>query len=113
MISGLPTIHEATGPNGAVATFSASATDIVSGSLKTSCSPPSGTTFPLGITSVKCIATDAAGNIGSAFSTVTVRDTTPPLVSISGLPVTLEATGPTGAVATFSATATDFVSGFL
>lgn len=38
-----------------------------------SCAPPSGAFFPLGVTTVSCVATDAAGNTASASFTVTVR----------------------------------------
>lgn len=38
------------------------------------CSPPSGSAFPLGATTVSCIATDAAGNTASCSFTVTAFD---------------------------------------
>ena len=44
--------------------------------------PASGSTFPLGTTPVALTATDAHGNTGQAFFTVTVRDTTPPQLSL-------------------------------
>jgi hypothetical protein len=103
---------EATGPSGAVATFSASASDLVDGSLAVTCSPASGSTFPLGTTTVNCSATDAAGNIGSGSFSVSVVDTTPPTVTVPAN-IILEATGPSGAVATFSASASDLVDGSL
>jgi Tol biopolymer transport system component len=37
------------------------------------CTPESGSTFPIGVTTVECTATDAAGNIGRASFTVTVN----------------------------------------
>ena len=49
----------------------------------TKCFPPSGTLFPLGVTTVTCTATDAAGNIGSTTFTITVSntlDTTAPII---------------------------------
>src|SRR5204862_6995201 len=66
-------LKEATAPGGAVATYSASATDIVDGALAVSCTPASGSTFALGATTVNCSATDAHGNTGSGSFTVTVR----------------------------------------
>jgi hypothetical protein len=105
-------IVEATGPSGAVATFSASAADLVSGNVPVSFSQASGTVFPLGTTTVTVSATDAAGNSVSGTFTVTVRDTTPPVLTLPANLV-LEATSPNGAVATFSATAYDIVSGSL
>jgi hypothetical protein len=102
--------EEATGPSGAVVTFTASAEDIVDDPLTPTCDPVSGSTFPLGGTEVTCSATDAAGNTGSASFNVTVVDTTPPDLT---LPSNIEvlATGPDGAVVNFSATATDLVDG--
>ncbi len=103
---------EATGPSGVSVTFSASATDAVSGDLPTTCTPATGDTFPLGATQVTCSATDAAANIGSASFNVTVQDTTVPEVTVPGN-IHAEATGPEGAVVTFDATASDTVSGWL
>src|SRR5207247_6915933 len=88
----------------------ASATDIVDGISAVSCAPASGSTFAIGTTTVTCTATDAHGQTGSAQLTVTVRDTTPPIVTTSGN-TTIEATGPGGAAATFIASATDLVDG--
>jgi uncharacterized repeat protein (TIGR01451 family) len=46
-----------------------------------SCSPPSGSTFPRGITPVNCTATDSGGATASCTFSVTVNDTEPPAVS--------------------------------
>lgn len=62
----------ATSSGEAVVIFSASATDDVDGTLPATCIPSSGSTFPLGQTTVICSATDAAGNTGTAEFTVTV-----------------------------------------
>jgi hypothetical protein len=88
--------REATSAAGATASFSASASDAVDGSVATSCEPGSGSTFALGTTTVVCSATDAAGNTGTESFTVTVRDTTAPVVTVPD-DVTDEATGPNGA----------------
>ena len=101
---------EATGPGGATATFTASADDLVSGSLPVTFSSPSGSTFPLGTTTVSVTATDAAGNTATGTFDITVRDTTVPSLSVPANQ-TLEATGPGGAVATYTAAANDAVSG--
>lgn len=74
---------EATGPGGAVVTYTASATDLVDGSVPVTCTPLSGATFALGPTPVSCSATDAHGNRASGNFSVTVRDTTPPVVTAS------------------------------
>ncbi len=67
----------ATSAAGAAVTFSASATDLVDGPLLASCSPASGSTFPLGTTSVTCQATDAHDNTGSTSFTITVQPVVP------------------------------------
>ena len=72
---------EATGPDGAVVDYDASAVDNVDGPLTPTCEPPSGSLFPLGATGVECQATDAAGNTGFGTGTITVVDTTPPDVA--------------------------------
>jgi len=78
---------EATSASGAVVTYTASATDLVDGSVAVTCTPASGSTFPLGTTTVQCSATDAHGNIGHGSFTVTVQDTTPPqILSIDASP---------------------------
>jgi hypothetical protein len=102
--------QEATGPSGAVATFSASATDLVDGSITPNCTPPSGSTFPLGATAVTCSATDAAGNTGSESFTITVVDTTAPVVTVPAN-LSVLATSASGAPVTFSASAEDIVEG--
>ena len=106
------TTVEATGPSGAVVTFTGvSALDETDGPLTPTCSPASGSTFPIGTTTVKCDATDAAGNTGSKSFTVTVADTTEPIVTVPAN-MEVEATGPTGATVTYSGiSATDLVDG--
>jgi len=101
---------EATGPSGAVATFAASASDLVDGSVAVVCVPASGSTFQLGDTTVACSATDAAGNPGHGYFMVTVVDTTAPTLTLPSN-MTVEATGPSGAVVPFTASASDLVDG--
>jgi hypothetical protein len=70
---------EATGPDGAAASWPAAATDLGRGPVPVSCAPPSGSTFSLGMTTVTCNAVDLAGNPAAPVSfTVNVVDTTPP-----------------------------------
>ncbi len=45
------------------------------------CTPPSGTSFPKGTTTVTCIVKDAANNQANAAFTVTVVDTQPPTIA--------------------------------
>jgi HYR domain len=103
---------EATGPDGATVTYTATADDNEDGALAPTCSPASGTKFALGITQVNCAVTDSGGLTTTGMFNVIVRDTTPPSLSLPG-DITKEATGPNGAPATFTATATDIVDGIL
>ena len=48
------------------------------------CNPGPGTVFALGSTPVSCSATDGAGNVQTAAFTVTVNDTTPPVLTLIG-----------------------------
>ena len=99
---------EATSSYGAAVTYvPAIATDIV-GPVTISYSKSSGSTFALGTTTVTVTAKDAAGNTATRTFTITVRDTTPPVITASNMVV--EATGPSGAkVAHYNASATDAV----
>src|SRR5207247_10597489 len=72
--------------------------------------PVSGSIFPLGATAVTVTATDGSGNSITATLTVTVRDTTPPAVSVPAN-ITAEASGAAGAVVTFVASASDLIDG--
>jgi len=100
---------EATGPSGAAVNFTATAIDAVDTTPTVNCNPASGTTFPLGVTTVECTATDDAGNSRQGSFTVTVRDTTAPTFSPALANQTVEATGPSGAAVNFTTTATDAV----
>jgi hypothetical protein len=72
---------ESTCPAGAVATFMTSASDIVDGVRPVTCFPASGSTFPLGVTTVSCTSTNAHGNTAPGSFAITVRDTMPPVVT--------------------------------
>lgn len=81
---------EATSPSGAVVTFTATATDLVDGSVAVTCSPASGSTFALGTTTVQCSATDLHSNTATGSFKVTVQDTTPPeITSLTANPAQL------------------------
>ena len=103
---------EATSSSGAVVSFTATALDMVDGSLTPTCDPASGSTFGLGETTVSCSSTDVAGNIGSGSFKVTVLDRTAPVVTVPAS-FSVEATSPAGAVVTFTVTASDIVDGSL
>jgi len=96
-------------PSGVAVSYTATATDNV-GVTSSSCSPTSGSVFAVGVTTVNCTASDAAGNIGGASFTVTVNlvDTTPPTVTVPD-DITTEATSTAGAVVTFTPSADDNV----
>jgi hypothetical protein len=66
-------VVNATSAAGAVVNFTASATDLVDASPTVACAPPSGSTFPFGVTTVNCTATDDSGNTDSGSFTVTVQ----------------------------------------
>ena len=67
-----PMSVHATSKAGATVTFSPTATDAVDGSRPVTCTPPSGSVFPIGTTTVTCTATDASGNTATGTFTVTV-----------------------------------------
>ncbi len=101
---------EASGPDGAAVTYEVSASDLVSGAATATCTPASGSTFPLGTTTVACTADDAVGNEGLASFDVVVEDTTAPVVTVPADMIE-EATGPDGADVGYAASATDLVDG--
>jgi hypothetical protein len=100
----------ATGPSGAVVSYSASASDSLSGLNTFSCTPPSGSAFPLGTTTVSCSATDKAGNSASGTLTVSVQDKTPPTLTLPS-DMTVQATSSSGAIVKYTASASDLVDG--
>jgi hypothetical protein len=111
-----PTIHlpgdlsaEATSPAGAAVSWTATASDAEDAVPPTpTCSPASGSTFPLGITTVHCSVSDGGGLPDSGQFLVSVQDTTSP--SLVGMPgdQALTTSDPTGTTLTYTApTATD------
>src|SRR6185369_16968425 len=68
---------EATGPGGAVVTYTVSA----SPGATVACVPPPGATFPLGTTTVQCTATDTYNQTTTGAFSVTAADRTPPVVT--------------------------------
>lgn len=103
---------EATSAAGAAVAYAApAATDDVDGPVPVTCAPASGSTFPLGSTTVQCTATDAAGNSAHAAFDVVVRDTTAPALTVPAATIVAPATSPAGAVVAYSASASDLVDG--
>ena len=74
-------ILEASSSAGAVATYSVTASDAQDGDLTSSvvCAPASGSTFPLGETTVHCSVTDNGGLQATGSFNVKVEDTTAPV----------------------------------
>lgn len=86
--------QEATSAAGRVVTFSASSTDASPVNPTVTCVPASGSSFALGTTTVNCDATDTAGNVVNDSFTVTVVDTTKPVITLNGSdPVTVQVLG--------------------
>lgn len=95
----------------AVVTYNnATATDNCPGVGTPMCSPPSGSTFPKGTTTVTCTVKDSSNNMASCNFTVTVNDTQPPtIICPADINVAAVASCPiaTSAPVTFTVTATD------
>lgn len=104
---------EGTSANGATISWSApSASDLFDGNVPVSCSPTSGSNFAVGTTIVFCSATDSHGNTSSATFSITILDTTAPIISNLPSNQTVQATSAAGAQVSWSApTATDTVDG--
>jgi HYR domain-containing protein len=82
------TVNAISGTCAAPASFTATATD--------NCSVPtvttdhlSGSSFPVGTTTVHATAIDAAGNSSTCSFTVTVKDIDPPVITLNGQTITL------------------------
>jgi len=97
---------ECTGEQSASASLQASATDACWGTLATTCTPGSGSRFPLGDTSVSCDTTDGAGLSASCQTAVTVVDTLAPSLTCPA-PQVVECTGALQAPIAFQAAASD------
>lgn len=66
--------EEADSPAGRVVTYTVTATDAGTAAPTVVCQPASGSTFPIGTTTVNCQASDDAGNTSSASFTVTITN---------------------------------------
>ncbi|MEV7952731.1 HYR domain-containing protein [Streptomyces sp. NPDC088252] len=60
--------------NGARVTYTATAQDTTDGTLPVTCTPASGSLFPVGRTTVTCSATDSAGNTGTDTAEIEVLE---------------------------------------
>jgi Tol biopolymer transport system component len=68
-----PIVVPADRPDGTVVTYEVTATDAVDPNPTVSCSPPSGSVFPIGDTTVNCTATDASGNSAKGSFSIHVQ----------------------------------------
>jgi CSLREA domain-containing protein len=68
-----PITTDATSQNGTVVTYAVSASDPDDAVASLACVPASGSTFPIGTTTVVCTATDTHGNSASSSFTVHVK----------------------------------------
>jgi hypothetical protein len=73
-------VVECAGHDGTVVNYSVSASDNCGGPVTIECDPPPGSLFPHGTNFVSCIARDSFQNPAVCTFTVTVVDTTPPLI---------------------------------
>lgn len=94
-----PITTPATSATGATVSYVATANDIVAGSVAVSCDHASGSTFPVGITTVTCSATDGANASPSGSFSVTVTNTGP-TVSVPGQQI-VEASDALGSTVNF------------
>ena len=80
-------VVNATSPAGATVSYAVTATDPDNSpsQLTITCGPPSGSTFPIGVTTVNCSASDPAGNAAGATFTVTVLGGTDQLSNLVAL----------------------------
>jgi HYR domain len=74
-------VVECTSPAGAPVTLDPTVSDNCPGIGAPVCTPPSGSTFPLGSTPFSCMVSDGSSNSNSCNSTVTVQDTMAPVIS--------------------------------
>lgn len=75
------TVNAGAGQCSAVATYGApTVSDNCTGVGVPTCTPPSGSTFPAGTTTVTCTVNDAVNNMASCTFTVRVNDTQPPTI---------------------------------
>ena len=94
----------------AVVFYSVTATDNV-GVASLAVTPPSGSSFPIGQTTVTVVASDAAGNIAFSSFTVTVTDAEAPQITVPADISVNTNPGQATAVVTYTVTATDNAPG--
>jgi hypothetical protein len=98
-------------PDGTVVEYTAKAVDGRDGPVTVTCSPPSGSRFPVGRTTVTCAASDRAGNTAHGSFAVVVReapapDRVPPVLTLPK-DITAEERDRLGTPVAYRPTATD------
>ncbi|MFM7295732.1 MAG: HYR domain-containing protein, partial [Planctomycetota bacterium] len=95
----------------AVVNFNVTGVDGCSTPVTVVSNPSSGSSFPIGTTTVQCSATDAAGNVSNCSFTVTVNDCENPTVQCPADITQCNDAGACGAVVTFSVPGNDNCAG--
>jgi hypothetical protein len=90
-----------------IANYNVSLTDCTPGEYETSFSTPSGSAFPIGVTTVYVAAIDPLHNVNNTQFSVIVSDVTAPVVTCPSNITVNNDPGQCGAVVNFNATATD------
>jgi len=93
-------------PAGGRVQFAVTATNHCSSNLFVTCVPPSGSVFPPGQRAVTCTATDGRSETNQCTFTVTVRDTTSPMLQCPTR-ILMPCQNPAGATVYFTIAATD------
>jgi WD40 repeat protein/PKD repeat protein len=96
---------------GVVVYFTATATDNRDHDVSVKCTPPSGSKFQIGDTTVTCTAVDSDGNHATASFVVSVvlseEDVSPPVITVPPSPMIVNTASSSGTVVNYSASATD------
>lgn len=101
---------EAESPEGAKVPFEAKGTIASGAAAEVKCDPGPGSLFPLGTTSVKCIAWGPGGESATDFFPLTVADTKGPVLDLPR-ETSAQAPSPEGAYVRYSTSAKDAVDG--
>jgi hypothetical protein len=99
---------EAASLEGEFVKYDVSATDIKGGAVDYRCDPPAGSLFPIGTTTVKCVA--YSGLTATETFNVTVADTAGPVLSLPS-DITVQAPDANGEYVKYDVTARDAVDG--
>src|SRR6185436_18708763 len=93
------------GTNVAMVYYTVNATDNLPG-VTISCTPPSGSVFPVGASLVTCVARDAAGNTATCVFNVTIKDQ-PPVITVPTNMIVAADLGQCSAVVNYTVTVQD------